>query len=240
MTTSEKETSVMSSSSTSHSPSTLSWTYEDFVLSKKEHVQFFRDLDLWIRSCCLCGEICALCWFLQNELLLAASQFLWKDKLYECCVGFTDSIIMHIVTTNIILDISTTMTTITPNKPFSMSRSSKRKPSRGIKWGKVYSSMGIACFPDKKWGHILHLNWCWTWWWLLQVRTTIRTIWSTFHPLGTCSVVTLHSSPNFNYFFFFQNNTLSSPRSCALRALGLLRADGAPTVGRGKTFWWVN
>ena len=26
----------------------------------------------------------------------------------------------------------------------------------------------------------------------------------------------------------------------ALRALGLLLADGAPTVGRGKTFWWVN
>ena len=27
-------------------------------------------------------------------------------------------------------------------------------------------------------------------------------------------------------------------RACALRALGLLLADGAPTVGRGKTFWW--
>ena len=25
-------------------------------------------------------------------------------------------------------------------------------------------------------------------------------------------------------------------RACALRALGLLLADGAPTVGRGKTF----
>ena len=29
-------------------------------------------------------------------------------------------------------------------------------------------------------------------------------------------------------------------RACALRALGLLLADGAPTVGRGKTFWQVN
>ena len=29
-------------------------------------------------------------------------------------------------------------------------------------------------------------------------------------------------------------------RACALRALGLLLADGAPTVGRGKTFWRVN
>ena len=29
-------------------------------------------------------------------------------------------------------------------------------------------------------------------------------------------------------------------KACALRALGLLLADGAPTVGRGKTFWRVN
>ena len=29
---------------------------------------------------------------------------------------------------------------------------------------------------------------------------------------------------------------LSSPRACALRALGLLLADGTPTVGGGKTF----
>ena len=29
-------------------------------------------------------------------------------------------------------------------------------------------------------------------------------------------------------------------RACTLRALGLLLADGAPTVGRGKTFWLVN
>ena len=28
--------------------------------------------------------------------------------------------------------------------------------------------------------------------------------------------------------------------ACALRALGLLLADSAPTVGGGKTFWWVN
>ena len=29
-------------------------------------------------------------------------------------------------------------------------------------------------------------------------------------------------------------------RACALRALGLLLADGTPTVGGGKTFWRVN
>ena len=34
---------------------------------------------------------------------------------------------------------------------------------------------------------------------------------------------------------------LSSPRrACALRALGLLLADGTPTVGGGKTFWAVS
>ena len=37
--------------------------------------------------------------------------------------------------------------------------------------------------------------------------------------------------PTYKMFFF---------PACALRALGLLLADGAPTVGRGKTFWWVN
>ena len=31
-----------------------------------------------------------------------------------------------------------------------------------------------------------------------------------------------------------------SRRACALKALGLLLADGAPTVGRGKTFRAVN
>ena len=35
-------------------------------------------------------------------------------------------------------------------------------------------------------------------------------------------------------------NRLSYYPARALRALGLLLADGAPTVGRGKTFWWVN
>ena len=29
-------------------------------------------------------------------------------------------------------------------------------------------------------------------------------------------------------------------RACALRALGLLLADGTPTVGGGKTFWAVS
>ena len=39
-------------------------------------------------------------------------------------------------------------------------------------------------------------------------------------------------------------NTFIKPararRACPLRALGLLLADGAPTVGKGKTFWAVN
>ena len=30
--------------------------------------------------------------------------------------------------------------------------------------------------------------------------------------------------------------SVRAQRACALRALGLLLADGAPTVGRGKTF----
>ena len=30
------------------------------------------------------------------------------------------------------------------------------------------------------------------------------------------------------------------PEGPAMRALGLLLADGAPTVGRGKTFWRVS
>ena len=40
----------------------------------------------------------------------------------------------------------------------------------------------------------------------------------------------------------FINKTLNYParRACALRALGLLLADGAPTVGGGKTFWAVS
>ena len=32
------------------------------------------------------------------------------------------------------------------------------------------------------------------------------------------------------------SNQSIQPGACALRALGLLLADGAPTVGRGKTF----
>ena len=46
LTTSEKETSVMSSSSINHSPSTLSWTYEDFVMPKKRKMFIF--LETWI------------------------------------------------------------------------------------------------------------------------------------------------------------------------------------------------
>ena len=40
--------------------------------------------------------------------------------------------------------------------------------------------------------------------------------------------------------FLFSVHPARARRACALRGLGLLLADGAPTVGRGKTFWRVN
>ena len=39
--------------------------------------------------------------------------------------------------------------------------------------------------------------------------------------------------------FGFNYPRVRARRACALRALGLLLADGAPTVGWGKTFWRV-
>ena len=36
--------------------------------------------------------------------------------------------------------------------------------------------------------------------------------------------------------FFLSSPRALARRACALRALGLLLADGAPTVGGGKTF----
>ena len=42
-----------------------------------------------------------------------------------------------------------------------------------------------------------------------------------------------------NIFFFYPARARAW-RACALRALGLLLADGAPAVGRGKTFWQVS
>ena len=38
----------------------------------------------------------------------------------------------------------------------------------------------------------------------------------------------------------YQARALRFRRACALRALGLLLADGTPTVGGGKTFWAVS
>ena len=42
------------------------------------------------------------------------------------------------------------------------------------------------------------------------------------------------------FFYPARAQSVRAPRACALRALGLLLADGAPTVGRGKTFGAVN
>ena len=42
-----------------------------------------------------------------------------------------------------------------------------------------------------------------------------------------------------NYYYHYYQARARSPRArraCALRALGLLLADGTPTVGGGKTF----
>ena len=43
----------------------------------------------------------------------------------------------------------------------------------------------------------------------------------------------------FNFFVFVSRQELHYP-ALALRALGLILADGAPTVGGGKTFWAVS
>ena len=40
-------------------------------------------------------------------------------------------------------------------------------------------------------------------------------------------------------YFIQPARSARARRACALRALGLLLADGAPTVGWGKTFWSV-
>ena len=54
--------------------------------------------------------------------------------------------------------------------------------------------------------------------------------------LGLWSVITTvykcHATCNFSFLSFYQAR--------ALRALGLLLADGTPTVGGGKTFWAVS
>ena len=53
---------------------------------------------------------------------------------------------------------------------------------------------------------------------------------------GYLSVVGQVNIPNCSTYNYIN----PARRACALRALGLLLADGAPTVGRGKTFWRVN
>ena len=55
----------------------------------------------------------------------------------------------------------------------------------------------------------------------------------------------LSASPEIWSYALSSLSFLSSPsararRACALRALGLLLADGAPAVGRRKTFWRIN
>ena len=155
LTTSEIETSVMSSSSINHSPSTLSWTYEDFVWPKKR--KMFNFLETWISKYGVVGFVerfvPSVDFFKMNCCWPLLSFSEKTNYMNVVSVSPTaSSMMIHHAHRNhlIILDISTIMTTTTTNKPLSMSRSSKRKPSRGIKWGKVYSSMGIACFPDKK------------------------------------------------------------------------------------------
>ena len=57
------------------------------------------------------------------------------------------------------------------------------------------------------------------------------------------NVKTWTTSNTFNFtLLYYQAHARSARalRACALRALGLLLADGAPTVGRGKTFWQVS
>ena len=48
------------------------------------------------------------------------------------------------------------------------------------------------------------------------------------------------ASHNNNYHNPHHNPARAGGRACTLRALGLLLADGALTVGRGKTFWCIN
>ena len=59
---------------------------------------------------------------------------------------------------------------------------------------------------------------------------------------GLCHCYHIYLSINWSWHFY-RTVLLSSPRArraCALRALGLLLADGTPTVGGGKTFWAVS
>ena len=73
---------------------------------------------------------------------------------------------------------------------------------------------------------------------LLKVRSTCDPKTEKSNKLvkgsSTPSPVTIRrlNSAN-NYYYYYQAR---ARRACALRALGLLLADGAPTVGRGKTF----
>ena len=66
-------------------------------------------------------------------------------------------------------------------------------------------------------------------------------------PLTCCSLfseiwTTTQRSRNTDYIYYIYHYYYYYParararRACALRALGLLLADGAPTVGWGKTF----
>ena len=50
----------------------------------------------------------------------------------------------------------------------------------------------------------------------------------------------LQNPTKFNLLHLTRSYLARARRACAPRAQGLLLADGAPTVGRGKTFWAVN
>ena len=67
-----------------------------------------------------------------------------------------------------------------------------------------------------------------TWWYWVGTGRYWLPVWYAFRKYMVSMVYTI---------------TLSSARArraCALRALGLLLADGNPTVGGGKTFWRVS
>ena len=66
------------------------------------------------------------------------------------------------------------------------------------------------------------------------------------HLFQGCVGVTTVLNRGGNHHLYPEEKTLISSylvlarRACVLRALGLLLADGAPTVGGGKTFWAVS
>ena len=59
-----------------------------------------------------------------------------------------------------------------------------------------------------------------------------------YEKLSSERVLLIYDDLFFTFFYFYpaRERSTRARRACALRALGLLLADGAPTVGGGKTF----